>query len=429
MSSAVPGAESAPEAEPRTQERTYVLTVSVAHALVHATELTFAALLLRIEADFGTDLLLLGVLANVGAFAFGLGALPSGMLVDRLGTIPILRLALGASAVTSALVALSGDEIMLGVSLALMGLATGLYHPAGITMLARTKRRARNVGLHGAIGNFGIALAPALAAGLAVTVDWRAAYVVLAVLAGIVFLVSMRLDVRGPEPDLAELPDSSPDAKPTDASLDEKPSGETNGGSQWRVLLLVYGAFVISGFIYRGSLTFIPAPIEEEVSIALFGWEAAAVAGALSTLALLGGAIGWYSGGLVSERFRKDYFVLALSPIVALLLLLTSFATDAGLLVVIFFFVIVNFAMQPAFVTLVADYSPPGRLGTSFGISFFLSFGMGSFAASFAGFFADRWGTDSVFAMLAAVALLGTLLTVALVAVSRRRLGSVAAVP
>ncbi|HJN93035.1 MAG TPA: hypothetical protein QGF05_09975, partial [Dehalococcoidia bacterium] len=81
--------------ESRTQERTYVLTVSVAHALVHATELTFAALLLRIEADFGTDLLILGVLANVGAFAFGLGALPSGMLVDRFGTIPILRLALG----------------------------------------------------------------------------------------------------------------------------------------------------------------------------------------------------------------------------------------------------------------------------------------------------------------------------------------------
>ncbi len=36
---------------PRTSERTYVLTVSFVHALVHATELTFAALLLRIEAS------------------------------------------------------------------------------------------------------------------------------------------------------------------------------------------------------------------------------------------------------------------------------------------------------------------------------------------------------------------------------------------
>ncbi|HJN93852.1 MAG TPA: MFS transporter, partial [Dehalococcoidia bacterium] len=233
---------------------------------------------------------------------------------------------------------------------------------------------------------------------------------------------------RGPEPDVAESP--APAAPGADGeTLPKAPEAETPERARWRSLLLVYGAFVISGFIYRGSLTFIPAHIEEEVSISLFGWEAAAVAGALSTLALLGGAIGWYTGGMVSERFRKEYFVLVLSPIVAALLFLTSFATDAALLVVIFIFVIVNFAMQPAFVTLVADYSPPGRLGASFGISFFLSFGMGSFAASFAGFFADRWGTDSVFAMLAVVGLLGTLLTIALVGVSRRRLRPVAAVP
>ena len=62
---------------------------------------------------------------------------------------------------------------------------------------------------------------------------------------------------------------------------------------------------------------------------------------------------------------------------------------------------IFNFGAAPAFVTLVADYTPPGRLGASYGVSFFLSFGIGSFAATFAGFFADRWGTDSVFVVLA----------------------------
>ena len=172
----------------RTSERTWVLTVSGTHALIHATELTFAGLLLRIEDDFGSDLLVLGILANVGAFAFGVGALPAGFLVDKLGTVPILRLSLGTTAFTAALVGFSPSEITLGVSLALLGLATGLYHPAGITLLARTRRRARNVGLHGAIGNFGIALAPAFAAGLAVTIDWRAAYFVLAALAGLGFL-------------------------------------------------------------------------------------------------------------------------------------------------------------------------------------------------------------------------------------------------
>ena len=391
---------------PRTSERTYVLTVSFVHVLVHATELTFAALLLRIEADFGTDLLLLGVLANVGAFAFGFGALPAGFLVDRLGTVPVLRLALAGSALTSLFVALADGEVMLGVGLTLLGLGTGLYHPAGITLLARTRRRARNLGLHGAVGNFGIAAAPAAAA-LAVLVDWRAAYFLLAALAGLTFLWSLRLDGAGPVPDPDPVTPAGGDAAP-------RRQGRT-------ALLLVYGAFVVSGLIYRGSLTFIPAHIEEQVSIALFGWEAAAVAGALSTVALMGGAIGWYGGGLAAERWRRPSLLLVLSPAVVAVLLWMSFATDLGLLLAVFFFVIVSFAMQPSLVTLVAEYSTPGRLGASYGLSFFLSFGLGSFAATFAGFFADRWGTDSVFSMLAVVGVVGTLLALALVGISRRR--------
>lgn len=396
-----------------TSERTYVWSVSGAHALVHATELTFAALLLRIEEEFGTDLFLLGVLANVGAFAFGFGALPAGMLVDRLGSVPVLRFMLGTSALAAVLVGLSSGEVMLGAMLALLGLAIGLYHPAGVTLLARTRRRARNVGLHGAVGNLGIAGAPALAAALAVAVDWRAAYFVLAGLMAVAFLISLRLDRRGPAPFVVEVPAPPAGAAPPPAVVDDP-------GPRWHALLLVFGAFIISGFIYRGSLTFIPAHVEEEVSIALFGWEAAAVAGALSTLALLGGAIGWYGGGLASERWRAEYFVLALSPVGALMLLVIGLTTDVALLFSIFVFVVANFALQPAFVTLVAEYSPPGRLGASFGVSFFLSFGVGSFAATFAGFFADRWGTDSVFAMLAVVGLIGTVLTVMLVGLARR---------
>ena len=161
-------------------------------------------------------------------------------------------------------------------------------------------------------------------------------------------------------------------------------------------MALVYGGFVISGFIYRGALTFIPAHIEKEVSIGFFGWEAAAVAGVLGTLALLGGAFGWYAGGIASERWRREYFMLAMTPLVALLLLSIGFTSDLGLLVALALFVIINSTLQPAFVTLVAEYSPSGRLGVSYGVSFFLSFGLGSFAATFAGFFADRWGIEAV---------------------------------
>ena len=108
----------------RTSERTWVLTVSGTHALIHATELTFAGLLLRIEDDFGSDLLVLGILANVGAFAFGVGALPAGFLVDKLGTVPILRLSLGTTAFTAALTAIGN----VGPGLGAIGPADNFAH-------------------------------------------------------------------------------------------------------------------------------------------------------------------------------------------------------------------------------------------------------------------------------------------------------------
>ena len=178
-------------------ERTVVLTLSGTHALVHSTELAYAALLLRIEAEFGTDLLLLGVLANVSAFAFGLGALPAGMLADRLGSVHVLRITLAGSAVAAMLVALSPSELALGVTLALLGITTGLYHPAGFALLARTRRRTRNVALHGVVGTLGIAAAPVLLSGIALATDWRLSYVALGVLAAVGFLYTLRLPRGG----------------------------------------------------------------------------------------------------------------------------------------------------------------------------------------------------------------------------------------
>ncbi len=154
-------------------ERSLVYTLSGAHALIHAIELAYAALLLRIEAEFGANLLLLGVFANIAAFTFGLGALPAGVLVDRLGSMRVLRLTLAGSALAALLVAASPSELTLGVTLALLGITTGLYHPAGFALLARTSRRTRDVAMHGVVGSLGIAVAPVLLSGIALATDWR----------------------------------------------------------------------------------------------------------------------------------------------------------------------------------------------------------------------------------------------------------------
>src|SRR3972149_4253161 len=66
-------------------------------------------------------------------------------------------------------------------ALALLGFCIGLYHPAGLSLMAQgVRQRGLALGFHGVSGNVGQALAPALAVGLAIAVDWRLAVFVLA---------------------------------------------------------------------------------------------------------------------------------------------------------------------------------------------------------------------------------------------------------
>ena len=422
-------------------ERSLVYTLSGVHALIHAIELAYAALLLRIEAEFGTNLLLLGVFANVAAFTFGVGALPAGVLVDRLGSMRVLRITLAGSALAALLVAASPSELTLGVTLALLGITTGLYHPAGFALLARTTRRTRDVAMHGVVGSLGIAVAPVLLSGIALATDWRLSYVALGALSAVGFLYTLRL-ARGAAPETpsgepgttccgqaAPRPDPTPPASATEDRGAAPAAAAALRRFWWLPLAVVYFVNVIQGFVYRGSVTFIPTHIEEQITGAVLGVDGAALAGALATVALLGSAVGWYVGGILAERLPAYPLILGAWVATAPLLLLISVADGAPLIVVTFIFVVMNFAMAPALVTLIADFSPPGRIGASFGMMFFLAFGMGSFAATLAGFTADRWGVDAVFVVLAAVSGGGALTSAALYYLARGSRRSAAAAP
>lgn len=390
-------------------QRRLVLYTALAHGLVHTTELTYAALLLRIGDEFGQGEFMLGVIANAFAFTFGAGALPSGVLVDRLGSQRIITLGFLVAAAASLLVGLSPNAFVLGVSLGLLGLGIGFYHPAALSLIALTaEKRGLVLGYHGVAGNIGVALAPVLAVGLAEAIDWRAAFFFLG---GLSLLLVLLLRA-------ARLPEVRREA------LAEPPP--TTDDRAWAArallpLLLVYVVFVLNGFIYRGSLTFLPAHIEENLHISVLGIDEAALASSLTTVALLAGAAGQYFGGSMCQRHVLERLAppLALALVPALLFM----GVTTGLLLVAAsaIFVFFNFSGQPVYTSLIAEYTPQGAVGRSYGISFFAAFGLGSVAATFAGFFAERWGTGSVFLSLAAFALLVVGLTLVIWRLARRR--------
>ena len=387
-------------------ERRLLGYAAAAHALVHAMELTYPALLTDIEADFGLRSVISGTLATVFGFAFGSSAIPSGFLVDRLGSRQVLVYTFAGAAVLAVLVGLSPNEWFLVAGLAGLGLSIGLYHPAGLSLLAQgVRQRGLALGFHGVAGNIGQALAPAIAIALAVAIDWRAAFFFLAALAAVLALVmaTTRLPIQGEVEVLAT--ESGPDPPPS----------QRRANRYLIPLLIVYAAFVLSGTVYRGAITFLPKHLEDFVSED-FG-------GAFVTVALLMGAAGQLVGGALSQRVKLERLAPAIGLLAVPALIATALLTGAPLVILASIFVFLYFANQPVFNGLIADYAPAGAVGRSYGISFFANFGLGSTGGIIAGVLVDRWDTAAAFLGLSAFLAVTVALSVALWVMAERRGG------
>ena len=106
-------------------------TTSLSHGLIHVYELAVPALLILIQADFGTGDFAMGRVVGLYGLLFGLGALPAGFLVDRLGSKLLLVACLWGSALCMAGLALSPSFGWFTVCAGCLGLSLSIYHPAG----------------------------------------------------------------------------------------------------------------------------------------------------------------------------------------------------------------------------------------------------------------------------------------------------------
>jgi len=386
-------------------ERRLITYTAAAHAVVHITELTYPALLTRIGDDFGVRAVILGTIASVFSWAFGGSAIPAGFLTDRLGSRRVLFYAFAGATVSLVLVGLSPNEWVLAATLALLGFCIGLYHPAGLSLMAQgVRQRGLALGFHGVSGNVGQALAPALAVGLAIAVDWRLAFFVLAGVSAVMaaLLSITTLPLRGESEVFAaesETPSrlagvlGNPAAgrgvtaefvTPQPEEAQPKPSRRF-----LLPLLLVYAAFVLSGVVYRGAITFLPTHLEDFVDKDL--------GAAFVTVALLTGAVGQIIGGTLSQRVRLERLAPLLAAFAVPALILTGVVSGGFLVVAASVFIFFYFMNQPVFTGLIADYAPAGAVGRSYGFSFFAGFGLGGTGGVIAGALVDRWDTAAAF--------------------------------
>ena len=359
-------------------ERSILWTTSLSHGLIHVYELAVPALLILIQADFATGDFTMGRIVTLYGLLFGLGALPAGFLVDRLGSRVLLAVCLWGAATCLAGMAISPTLGWFTACAACMGFALSVYHPAGTALITNALPvSGRIFATHGMVGNLGVAGASVVAGSLGALFGWRWAI-------GLLSLLGVALGLR-----VWTL------RTPAVQEVRGLP-----GRGRWPGYVVLLVAMGFMGMVYRGMTTFLP-----KLFATRFAPDAntgAALGGLLTTLALLVGLLGMYVAGRALDRGMRPARVFLIGAVVQTpFLLAIAHAGAPALLPLMMSAAFFHFFTQPPANYLVARFVPPRLRGLGFGIYFFVAFGTGSLGATYGGWVSERDGLTQAFPALA----------------------------
>ena len=371
------------------EERMIVALTGCSHALSHGYLLIFPAVLLLLKEEFSMGYLGLGVVGNIMTFSYGLGSLPGGMIYNRFGPRRLYLLCFLGSAVVSLLIAASPGLILFTAGLSVLGALGSVYHPLANSLItSKVKKYGIALGIHGAAGNVGLAVAPFLAAMVGSWLGWRYAYLLFAfpgiALAVWSIFVNMEAGEKGGK------------NPPVEAVAQTTPRLSFRAYFPLP-LILIYLLNMLHSFVYHGAVLFLPAYMAKNISFQIFSWDSVAVGGMFSGIVLCVGVFGQYFGGALGQKPGLERNVLILCTAGLPFILTMAFTRDFFLIGVSLVFFFFNFALQPATNVLLAQRTTVPMRGTAFGIFFFAAFGLGSVASSFSGYIAQRFGLSWVF--------------------------------
>jgi MFS family permease len=382
------------------EEKTIVALLGISHALTHGYLLIFPAVLILLQKEFSLGYLELGIISNIMTFTYGLGALPGGMIYNRLGPKKLYFLCFLGSAGASLLVALSPNIIVFTAGLALLGALGSIYHPMGnVLITSKVQEYGRALGIHGATGNIGLALTPLIAGLIASRWGWRQAYFWFMIPGVALALWAAFIDMS-----VGEKPVPVNPARPP---ITESPVRKKNLWVFFSLpLVLIYLTNMLQSFSFHGTITFLPTYMAQHTSFQIFSWDSVAIGGMLSGISLFMGVFGQYMGGTLGQKPHLERNMLIMAALAFPFMLAMSVAQNLSLFVMAMAFFFLNFAMQPMTNVLLAQNTAVEMRGTAFGIYFFAAFGIASIASSFAGYIAERLGLPWVFVGLSFTILL-----------------------
>lgn len=380
-------------------DRAVVGFAMLGHALFHTYELSIPVFVVAWLDAFAATEATLGLVVGAGYALVGVGALPAGVLSDRLGSKRLVVGAVFGMGLGFLLLGAAPNVAAVATALAVWGAAASVYHPAALALLSRgTERRGAAFAYHGVAGNVGTVVGPLAAALLLTFLEWRlvAGLFVLPAVGG--GLLALRLEFE--EPAAVE---SDGGAVPSLADLWRDSRVLFAGGFG-----LVFLVVLLYGLFYRGTLTFLPAvlgglPPFDPVRIGATAFEPGRY---VYAGLLLVGVAGQYVGGRLTDRLPTVPVLGGVLVALALSSLLFVPASDAGLLPSLAVCGVLGFLVYvvvPVYQATIADYADETVHGLSYGFTYLGMFGVGALGAVLAGTVLSFAGPDALFFVLAAV--------------------------
>jgi FSR family fosmidomycin resistance protein-like MFS transporter len=381
-----------------------LLPLYLAHSFSHVLLGIYPAVLFVLRQQFHASYTLLGGIFTAATLVYGLGAFPTGLLLNRWHPLIVIRVCLVLAAAAAGVLAAASSTAVMAIGLLLLGLACSPYHTAANTMLSRISGNdARLTAHHGMFGSLGLAFGPAFGSLLAWAVNWRLPFAVGAAATIAVVLYTWTL------PPL-----------PNPRDVTEMGAGSSLGVTHVRALTLVFAITICLGFVFRGFETYLPSLVIQRAD--LLPGSRLLQGGLLASLVYLVGFFGqWWAASLGRHRYVERIYTIILGA-QAVALGVAFLLTGLPLIFILLLFSLFHFTTQPIDNVLTGKYTSLGGRGVGYGLSFGLSFGVGSFAAVLGGAIADaahgqlQW----VLLMLAGAALICAACGVALTMQARR---------
>jgi len=370
----------------KSSEKITLSLISLSHLLVHAQMMVFPTLLLVFNREFSLGMDSLGLMVTCSLFMFGLGAIPAGILERRWGGKMLLLVYQIGSIIGGLTIILAQDVIQITLGLAILGLSSSIYHPAGLTILSKSiNNLSKGMAVHGIAGSIGLALGPLLAGTTAEFGPWQLSYLIF-VLTQFCLLILTYFYIDSFYEYIEE--------------INQQNDVVVLNNDKFSIIL--YFIVVIAlGFSFGGFTSYMPSLFAMQTDGIFQLFPETFKAGFFTTLVFLSGIVGQSLGGYLGDKYNRSSILLIIMIINIPILVLMGFSTGWYLFFLSIGLGVTYFSNQPISNVILADLTSNNQRGIGYGIAFFLSFGVGGFSPSICGLIIELFSINMIFPFMA----------------------------